>query len=108
MLICLPRMRRHRDKHPGTAYTVEISPAAWTQLATLPVDDYGRIRTKLDALANELTAAQPPPWPTPAQEAPGVDARASIVEGFAVLYGVDTERRRITVLEVTRRLPQEE
>jgi mRNA-degrading endonuclease RelE of RelBE toxin-antitoxin system len=108
VLICLPLMRSSRDKHPGTAYTVEISPTAWKQLATLPTDDYGRIRAKLDVLANELTAAQPPQWPTPEQEAPSVDARASIVEGFAVLYGVDTEHRRLTVLEVTKRLPQEE
>ncbi|HEX8435860.1 hypothetical protein [Archangium sp.] len=83
---------------------MEISPAAWKQFATLPADDYARIRAKLDALANELTAAQPPPLPTPAS----VDARASIVEGFAVLYSVDAGRRRLTVLEVTKRLPQEE
>ena len=101
-------MRSTRDTHPSTAYTVEISPAAWKQLATLPTDAYGRIRAKLDTLANELTAAQPPPWPTPQQEAPSADARASIVEGFAVLYGVDAERRRLTILEVTKRLPQEE
>jgi hypothetical protein len=37
-----------------------------------------------------------------------VDARASIAEGFAVLYGVDAERRRLTILEVTKKLPQEE
>jgi len=101
-------MRSPRDKQPGTAYTVEISPAAWKQFAMLPTDDYARIRAKLDALANELAAAQPPPSPTPEQEAPSVDARASIVEGFAVLYGVDAGRRRLTVLEVTKRLPQEE
>jgi mRNA-degrading endonuclease RelE of RelBE toxin-antitoxin system len=90
------------------AYTVEISPAAWKQFATLPTDDYARIRSKLDTLANALTAAQPPPLTTPEQGAPSADARAAIVDGFAVLYGVDTERRRLTVLEVTKRLPQEE
>ena len=37
-----------------------------------------------------------------------MDARASIAEGFAVLYGVDAERRRLTILEVTKKLPQEE
>jgi mRNA-degrading endonuclease RelE of RelBE toxin-antitoxin system len=101
-------MRSTRNKQPGTAYTVEISPAAWKQLAMLLSDAYGRIRAKLDTLANELTAAQPPPWPTPQQEAPSADARAYIVEGFAMLYGVAAERRRLTVLEVTKRLPQEE
>ncbi|HYO67141.1 MAG TPA: hypothetical protein VEU33_13790 [Archangium sp.] len=101
-------MRSTRDKHPGTAYTVQISPAAWKQMVTLPTDDYGRIRTKLDKLANELTAAQPPPWQTPEQQAPIADTRTSIVEGFSVLYGVDAERRRLNVLEVTKHLPQEE
>jgi len=108
VLICLPRMRSTRDRPPATAYTVEISPAAWKQLAMLPADAYARIRAKLDAIANELTAAQPPPGPTPQQKAPSEDARASIVDGFAVLYNVDAERRRLTVLEVTKRLPQEE
>ena len=108
VLICLPLMRSTRDKPPGTAYTVEISPAAWKQLAKLPTDDYGRIRAKLDAIANELTAAQPPPRPTPQQEVASADARAAIVDGFAVLYDVDAERRRLTVLEVMKRLPQEE
>ena len=101
-------MGNTRDKHPGTAYTVEISPAAWRQFSLLPSEVYARIRVKLDTLANELTAAQPPPGPTPEQEAPSADARASIVEGFAVLYSIDTARRRLTVLEVTKRLPQEE
>jgi mRNA-degrading endonuclease RelE of RelBE toxin-antitoxin system len=87
---------------------VDISPEAWRQLATLPADDYGRIRAKLDALANELLSMHPSPWPAPGPQGPGADARASILEGFAVLYGVDSERRRLTVLEVTRRLPMEE
>ena len=97
-------MHSPRDEQPGTAYTVEIGPAAWKQFATLPADDYARIRSRLDTLASELTAAQPPPE----QGAPSADVRATLVEGFAVLYGVDTERWRLTVLEVTKRLPQEE
>jgi mRNA-degrading endonuclease RelE of RelBE toxin-antitoxin system len=101
-------MRSSREKTPAAAYTVDISPEAWRQLATLPADDYGRIRAKLDALANELTSTQTSPWSAPGQEGPGANARASILEGFAVLYGVDRERRRLTVLEVTRRLPPEE
>ena len=101
-------MRSTRGTNPAVAYTVDISPDAWRQLATLPADDYSRIRAKLDALANELTSMQPPPWPISGQQGSGGDARASVLEGFAVLYGVDSERRRLTILEVTRRLPSED
>jgi mRNA-degrading endonuclease RelE of RelBE toxin-antitoxin system len=89
-------------------YTVDISPSAWNQLATLPADDYRRIRAKLDTIANTLSTAQPPPSPLPTQEARDMEARASFLEGYAVLYDIDAERRRVTLLEVTQRFAQEE
>jgi mRNA-degrading endonuclease RelE of RelBE toxin-antitoxin system len=101
-------MRSSRKTHPVTAYTVEVSPSAWSQLATLVTDDYAHIRAKLDAIAAELTATQPPTAPTSQQEEQRAAARAFVVEGYAVLYAVDAERRSVTLLEVTKRLPQEE
>ena len=104
----LPGMRNSRDLHSVTAYTVDISPSAWSQLAVLETDDYGSIRAKLDAIAAEWMAAHPPPPPRPKQEAWSADVRAFVIEGYAVLYVVDTERGRVTLLEVTRRMTQEE
>ena len=104
----MPGMRRSRDLQPGTAYTVDISPSAWGQLATLTTEDYGAIRERLDVIAVELTATQPTqPSSTPRQPR-GTDTRAFIVEGYAVLYSVDPERGRVTLLEVTKRIPEEE
>lgn len=101
-------MRSSRDLQPATPYTVDISPSAWGQLATLATDDYGRIRTKLNALAAQLSEAQPPHAPTPQPEVRSEDARAFVFAGYAVLYAVDAERRRVTVVEVARRIRQEE
>jgi mRNA-degrading endonuclease RelE of RelBE toxin-antitoxin system len=105
MLIVPPEMRSARDIHPVTAYSVDISPSAWSQLATLATDDYGRIREKLDAIANEMGSTR---QSHPPREAGSTDARAFIVEGYAVLYAVDAERTRVTLLEVTRRIAEEE
>jgi mRNA-degrading endonuclease RelE of RelBE toxin-antitoxin system len=101
-------MRSVQGTHPVTAYTVDISPSAWSQLATLTTDDYGRIRARLDAIAAELNATPPPHAPGPRQEARSAETRAFVVDGYAVLYAVDAERGRVTLLEVTRRLPREE
>jgi mRNA-degrading endonuclease RelE of RelBE toxin-antitoxin system len=101
-------MRRSRDLQPGTAYTVDISPSAWSQLATLTTEDYGIIRGRLDGIAVELTATQPPQPSITPREARGTDTRAFVVEGYAVLYSVDTERGRVTLLEVTRRIQDED
>jgi mRNA-degrading endonuclease RelE of RelBE toxin-antitoxin system len=102
-------MRRSRDLQPGTAYTVDISPSAWSQLAMLTTEDYSAIRERLDVIAVELTASQPPqPSAAPPRQAHGTDTRAFVVEGYAVLYLVDPERGQVTLLEVTRRIPEEE
>jgi mRNA-degrading endonuclease RelE of RelBE toxin-antitoxin system len=100
-------MRRSRELQPGTAYTVDIRPAAWSQLATLTTDDYALIRARLDSIAAELMLSQPPP-PSPSSQASSEDTRAFVVEGYAVLYLVDPERGQVTLLEVTRRIPEEE
>ncbi len=100
-------MRRSRDLQPGTAYTVDIRPSAWSQLATLTTDDYALVRARLDTIAAELMATQPPS-PSPSSQAPSADTRAFVVGGYAVLYAVDAERGWVTLLEITRRIPEEE
>ncbi len=85
---------------------MDISPPAWSQLATLSTDDYGRIRARLDAIAAELTRPQPPA-PTPPQGVRSGGTMAFVVDGYAVLYGIDAERGRVTLLEVARRLAQD-
>jgi mRNA-degrading endonuclease RelE of RelBE toxin-antitoxin system len=99
-------MRRSPDLQLGTDYTVDIRPSAWSQLATLTTDDYALIRARLDTVAAELRVSQPPP--SPSSQAPSADTRAFVVGGYAVLYTVDAERGRVTLLEVTRRIPEEE
>ena len=101
-------MRSSREIQPVTGYTVDVSPSAWNQLATLATDDYGHIRAKLDAIAAELTAAQPPQSPTQQPQGRSADARAFVLTGYAVLYAVDAERGRVTLLEVAKRIQQEE
>ena len=99
-------MRSARETPASTEYLVDISPPAWNQLATLSADDYGRIRARLDAIAADLTLHQPPA-PTPQQGAQSVGTRAFVVDGYAVLYGIDAERGRLTLLEVARRVAQD-
>jgi mRNA-degrading endonuclease RelE of RelBE toxin-antitoxin system len=100
-------MRRSRDLQPGTAYTVDVSPSAWSQLATLTTDDYSTIRQRLDVIAVELMDTQPPRPSSAPPQARSADTRAFVIEGYAVLYSVDPEHGRVTLLEVTRRIPDE-
>jgi mRNA-degrading endonuclease RelE of RelBE toxin-antitoxin system len=88
-------MRSSRDLQTGTTYTVDISPSAWGQLATLTTDDYARIRVQLDILAARLHLEPASP-----------DTRSVVVEAYRVFYAVDAERKRLTLLDITQR-PQE-
>lgn len=86
------------------AYTVEVTPPAWNQLAHLTVDTYRRIREELDAVAAELTKegskahAREPKGTWPSSSRPSV-----VVDDAIALYNVDHERRRVLLLEVARR-----
>jgi mRNA-degrading endonuclease RelE of RelBE toxin-antitoxin system len=86
-----------------TGYTVEVSSAAWKQLSHLPLDAYARIRTELDTLAATMRT----PTPVPLALAKPTHTRAILVEGYVAHYDVDRERRRLTLLEVARRPPQD-
>lgn len=87
-----------------TGYTVEVSPAAWGQLAQLPLATYERIRTELDTLAAKMRAATPAPLPL--EETRPAPPRAIVLEEYVARYDVDREHKRLTLLEVARRSSQ--
>jgi hypothetical protein len=81
-------------------YTIEISPAAWSQLGALPRGAYLRIQSTLhEAALRSITGA------------PAVEGRNTVLESgfsfdseeYAARYDVDPETRRIILREVVRR-----
>ncbi|MFL5353667.1 type II toxin-antitoxin system RelE family toxin [Archangium sp.] len=75
-----------------TGYTVEVSSAAWKQLARLPLETYQRIRgelenvsTRLAGLVNQSTAL------------------SLVVGDYMARYAVSPERKRLTLLELEPR-----
>ena len=80
------------------AYTVEVSPSAWKQLAQLPLETYQRLRQELDTIAARLRT----PTPVPILRRGVVPAitRSVSLEGYVALYDVDTERRCLVLREV--------
>jgi hypothetical protein len=83
-------------------YTVEVSPAAWRQLAHLPLETYQRIREELDAAAARLRPATPVPLPQKLVRT--VETRSILVDGHVALFEVDPDRRRLTLREIARRI----
>lgn len=81
-------------------YTVEVSSTAWKQLSLLPLGTYLRIREGLETLAAHLRTLTPVPLPKSA--VPSLH-RSIELEGYVAHYGVDPERKRVTLLEVARR-----
>jgi mRNA-degrading endonuclease RelE of RelBE toxin-antitoxin system len=86
-------------------YTVEVSSTAWKQLSHLPLETYQHIRAELDSLATRVGTPTPAPLP-PKDIVPSV-TRSIVLEGYVAHYNVDRERRRLTLLEVARRPPQD-
>ncbi len=87
-------------------YTVDIAPAAWRQLGAVPGEVFQRIRRELDALALLTTQRPPPSLETLLDSTP--TALSFFVENFVVIYELDDDRRVVTLLEVSQRLPLEE
>ncbi|MGZ3461494.1 MAG: type II toxin-antitoxin system RelE family toxin [Archangium sp.] len=85
-------------------YTVEISPAAWRQMAHLPLETYQRIREELETMAARLRPETPAPL-LRKRERP-VETGALLIEDHVARYEVDPERRRITLQEISRRSPR--
>jgi mRNA-degrading endonuclease RelE of RelBE toxin-antitoxin system len=88
------------------AYTVDISPPAWNQLAHLSLESYRRIREELDAVAASLTSGGRRSV-SQAEQGPGHPASTPslTVDDAIAVYEVDHERRRVVLLEVAQRLP---
>ncbi|WP_143177706.1 type II toxin-antitoxin system RelE family toxin [Cystobacter ferrugineus] len=73
-----------------TAYTVEIDPSAWSQLALLRVETYRRVREALTSVASTVTSA-------------GKSCQARfplVVDDTVAHYDVDHLRRRVLLREV--------
>ncbi|WNG15068.1 hypothetical protein [Cystobacter fuscus] len=73
-----------------TAYTVEIDPSAWSQLALLRGDTYRRVREALTNVASSVTPAE-------------MSSQARfplVVDDTVAHYDVDHLRRRVLLREV--------
>lgn len=89
-----------------SAYSVEVSPSAWQQLAQLSLVTYQRIRQELEAAAGRLKTLTPVPLPMKGSVAPTV-TRSLVVGGYVALYTVEPEHRRLRLLEVTQQFSHE-
>jgi mRNA-degrading endonuclease RelE of RelBE toxin-antitoxin system len=86
-----------------SAYSVEVSPSAWRQLAQLSLETYQRIREELEVAASHLRTSRPVPPPLKGSTGPTV-SHSLVVEGYRVLYTLDMERGRLRLLEVAHLL----
>lgn len=91
-----------RREEPSHRFTVQISPSAWKQIASLPAETYRRVREELEAVATRLVVL---PAPTPPGTKAAATALALLVKEYVVLYDVDMERRSVMLLEVALRQP---
>ena len=77
-------------------YILLILPGASRQLARLPVGDYAAVRDRIRSLAAD-------PFPNESLPVAGRDGRRVRVGSWRVIYEVDAQSGRVTVLEVGRR-----
>jgi mRNA-degrading endonuclease RelE of RelBE toxin-antitoxin system len=89
-----------------TPYSIEVSSGAWKQLSHLPLETYRRIRTELDAVATRLTNLGPHTLGL-LKTVCLATSLSLVVEEYVVLYDMEAERKRLTLREVARRLPQD-
>jgi mRNA-degrading endonuclease RelE of RelBE toxin-antitoxin system len=90
----------------ATAYGIEVSSGAWTQLSQLPLETYRRIRNELDAVAARLTHLGPHPLVL-LKTVCLLTSLSLVVGEYIVLYDMEPERKRLTLREVARRLPRD-
>jgi mRNA-degrading endonuclease RelE of RelBE toxin-antitoxin system len=89
-----------------STYSIEVSAGAWKQLSHLPLENYQRIRNELDAVAARL--ANLGPHTLVLLKTVCLLTSLSLVVGeYVVLYDMEPERKRVTLREVARRLPQD-
>lgn len=83
-------LNTERFRMNPTAYSVEIDPSAWSQLALLRVDTYRRVREALMSVASSVTPD-------------GVASQGRfplVVDDTVAHYDVDHLRRRVLLREV--------
>jgi len=85
-------------------YTVEVSPAAWKQMAHLPLEMYQRIREELEVIAARLRPETPAPLVRKREQL--VQTHSLLIEDHVAHYEVDPERRRLTLQEISRLSPR--
>jgi mRNA-degrading endonuclease RelE of RelBE toxin-antitoxin system len=78
-----------------TGYTVEVSSAAWKQLSRLPLETYQRIRGELEAVSTRLVGL--------VNQATSLSL---VIGDYLARYDVSPDRKRLTLLEVVSRVPQ--
>jgi hypothetical protein len=95
-----------RSEASTLAYTVDISPPAWNQLAHLSLESYRRIREELDAVAASLSTGDRRSV-AQVEQAPGhpTSTPSLMVDDAIAVYELDHERRRVVLIEVAQRLP---
>jgi mRNA-degrading endonuclease RelE of RelBE toxin-antitoxin system len=86
-----------------TAFTVEVSAAAWKQMEHLSLATYQRIRRELELIAARMKPETPASLPQ--RRFRPVETRSLTIEGHTVVYEVDLERKRITLREMGGRHP---
>lgn len=73
-------------------------------MAHLPLETYQRIREELDAIAARMRPETPAPLPQTYIRP--IETRSLQLETHIALYEVDPSRKRITLREIARRVPQ--
>jgi hypothetical protein len=91
------------DNNAAPPFTVDISPAAWRQLASFPRDTYLKVQGQLSDLAALATAGRLP-LPHPVQGGETKSSATFIVGDFAARYELDTSARAIRLVAVENRL----
>lgn len=93
-----------RNLDPQRSYTVNIAPTAWRQLGAVPMELFQRIRRELDAIAALATQKALPSLES-LKSSSSSAALSFSLENLILVYEVNEERRVLTLLEVSQRLP---
>jgi hypothetical protein len=99
LLTLLVRSAMRRLNENTESYRIEVTPAAWSQIGSVPQDVFRRIQTRLMVVA----------------ELAGIDQRLThslhspmqvVVAGFVAVYSVDPQARAVTLGQVRRCHPE--
>jgi len=91
------------DNGATPPYTIDISPAAWRQLASFPRETYLVVQERLRALAVLATEGRLP-VPHSAQGGGKAASATFIVGDFAARYEADARARAVRLVAVENRM----